>query len=80
MVRYAGLDHPGFETWQLALTVALSVAACMTIAATVGGGVPMLLQRAGIDPAVATGPFVTTAVDIIGILAYFLIARALLGI
>lgn len=80
MVRYSGLDHPGFETWQLALTVALSVAACMTIAATVGGGVPMLLQRAGIDPAVATGPFVTTAVDIIGILAYFLIARMLLGI
>ena len=32
----------------------------------------------GIDPAVATGPFVTTAIDVVGILAYFLLAKALL--
>ncbi len=52
----------------------------MVIAASVGGTVPMLLQRLNIDPAVATGPFVTTSVDVLGILAYFGIASALLGI
>jgi magnesium transporter len=52
----------------------------MTTAAAVGGAVPMIMHRMGADPAVATGPFVTTSVDIIGITAYFAIAQALLGV
>jgi magnesium transporter len=65
---------------QLSSAVSLSVAACMTIAASVGGAVPFLFTRLDIDPAVATGPIVTTSVDIFGILTYFLIAQAILGI
>jgi len=61
-------------------TVGLSVAAAMVIAATIGGLVPMLFARVNIDPALASGPFVTTAVDVFGILSYFSIAVVLLNI
>jgi magnesium transporter len=53
------------------LAIGLSMAIGMTIAATVGSAVPLLLARLGADPAVATGPFVTTALDLIGVLVYF---------
>jgi len=46
----------------------------MIIAATIGSLVPLILNRFDIDPAVATGPFVTTAIDILGVTLYFLIA------
>jgi len=62
----------------LAATVGLSVCASMTMAAIVGAGLPLLFERLHIDPAVATGPFVTTAVDVIGILVYFGIALSLM--
>jgi magnesium transporter len=52
----------------------------MTVAALMGSLVPLLLARAHIDPAVATGPFVTTSVDIISVFCYFVIATAFLGI
>ncbi len=63
----------------LGIVVGLSVIASMGVAALVGSLVPMLLARLNIDPAVATGPFVTTAIDIIGIFFYFKIATLLLG-
>lgn len=71
-------DDPHFASWQLALTVGLSVAASMTIAATLGGAVPILFHRIGVDPALATGPVVTTSVDILGTTIYFLIGTSLL--
>ena len=55
----------------LALTVGLAVCGSMTVAAVVGAGLPLLFERLHIDPAVATGPFVTTAVDVMGVLIYF---------
>ncbi len=62
------------------LTITVSLCAAMVIAAVVGSSVPMLFQRLSIDPAVATGPFVTTAVDVLGVLVYFASASVLLGI
>ena len=62
----------------LAGAVGLSVCASMTVAAVVGAGLPLVFHRLSIDPAVATGPFVTTVVDIAGILMYFAIAQALI--
>ena len=64
----------------LAISVALAVISSMSIAALVGSLVPMGFARVNIDPAVATGPFVTTAIDIISVLFYFVIATTLLGI
>jgi magnesium transporter len=52
----------------------------MTLAALSGSMVPMIFARINIDPAVATGPFVTTAIDIISVSIYFIIATYLLGI
>ena len=64
----------------LALSVALAVICSMSIAALVGSLVPMGFARVNIDPAVATGPLVTTAIDIISVFFYFLIATTLLDI
>jgi magnesium transporter len=43
----------------------------MTMAAVVGSMLPVLLKTVHIDPAVATSPFVTTSVDLLGLLAFF---------
>jgi magnesium transporter len=77
---YGEAANQPWTVLQLSSAVSLSVVACMTIAASVGGAVPFLFTRLDIDPAVATGPIVTTSVDIFGILTYFLIAQAILGI
>lgn len=65
-----GMGDPG----HLALTVGLTLVAVTLIATTVGALVPFALQRAGVDPASAMGPFVTTLNDIIGLSVYFAIA------
>lgn len=55
------------------LGVAIAVAGLvqLTAAATFGTGIPALMSRLGVDPAVATGPFVTTGIDMLGIAVYF---------
>ena len=62
----------------LGLAVGLSICSSMIIAATIGSIVPLILDKFDIDPAIATGPFVTTAIDILGVTLYFLIAKFLL--
>ena len=52
----------------------------MLLAAGVGTFTPLILRKLDIDPAVATGPFVTTSVDILGVSLYFMIAGLLLTI
>jgi len=62
----------------LGIVVGLSICASMLIASSIGTFVPLFLRRMDIDPAIATGPFVTTSIDILGVLLYFMIATALL--
>jgi magnesium transporter len=62
----------------LGLVVGIAIFFVMTMAATVGSFVPLLLKRLNFDAAIATGPFVTTSIDILGVLVYFLIAKHLL--
>jgi len=69
-----------FGTSAFTLSVGLGVLSSMSVAALVGSMVPMLFARLNIDPAVATGPFVTTSIDIISVYFYFMIATTLLGI
>jgi magnesium transporter len=64
----------------LAISVCFAVISSMSLAALIGSLVPMGFARINIDPAVATGPLVTTAIDIISVSFYFLIATALLGL
>ena len=68
------------DTPLLGLVVCVSVWFAMTLAATVGTFVPLILKRLDIDAAVATGPFVTTSIDIVGVTAYFMIAKLFLGL
>jgi len=70
--------HVRYDLWLLGVTVGLSVLCSMTIAALVGSLVPMVFARINIDPAVATGPFVTTSIDILSVFFYFQIATMLL--
>ena len=63
-----------------ALAVGLGVLSSMTLAALAGSLVPMTLAKINVDPAIASGPFVTTAIDIISVTFYFIIATTLLGI
>ena len=59
---------------RLALSVALSLVSVITLAALVGAFVPMALDKAGIDPAIATGVFITTSNDVLGVLVFFVMA------
>ena len=64
----------------LGVVVGLSIFFSMAMAATIGTAIPLVLKRFDIDAAVATGPFVTTAIDILGVLAYFMIAKFFLNL
>lgn len=64
----------------LAISVAIGVFSSMSVAALVGSFMPMMFARMHIDPAVATGPFVTSSIDILSVLIYFQVATMLLGI
>jgi len=64
----------------LGVVVGLSIFCSMLLAAAVGTFTPLVLRKLDIDPAIATGPFVTTSIDILGVLLYFLIAGTFLKI
>jgi len=63
----------------LGIVVGLSICASMLLAATIGTVTPLIMRKLDIDPAVATGPFVTTSIDILGVLFYFVIAGTILA-
>ena len=63
----------------MSITIAGSMMGVIIIAALVGTFVPIILDKQGIDPAIATGPFITTANDIFGIFLFFYIAKISLG-
>jgi len=62
---------------RLAIAAGLSVLLVTMMAATLGSTIPLVLNHLDIDPAVATGVFITTANDILGVLVYFLIASSI---
>jgi magnesium transporter len=68
----------GLET-SISLTIALSMLCVIVVSALVGTFVPIILDRNNIDPAIATGPFITTCNDIFGIFLFFYIAKVILG-
>lgn len=65
--------------YEVGLTVSVSLISVIVIASLIGTFIPILLNKMGIDPALATGPFITTSNDICGILIYFSIAKMILG-
>lgn len=67
-------------TFVTALAISISLITVIVVAGIIGTFTPLFLHKRGIDPAIATGPFITTSNDIFGILIYFSIAKLLLGI
>ena len=63
-----------------ALAISVSLVVVIIVAGLIGTFVPLFLNKRGIDPAIATGPFITTSNDILGILLYFWIAKLILNI
>jgi magnesium transporter len=64
----------------LTLAVSCTLFIVIIFASMMGTVIPLLLKKMKIDPALATGPFITTTNDILGLLLYMLVARAFLGI
>lgn len=63
---------------ELSLVISLSMLCVIVVAALIGTSIPIILEKRGIDPAIATGPFITTSNDIFGIFLFFYIAKIFL--
>ncbi len=68
-----------YDGWQIGGAVGASIGLSLVVAAVLGAITPLALDRIDIDPAVATGPFVTTLVDLIAIAVYFTVCTTLFG-
>lgn len=64
----------------IGITIGLTLLGICTIAASIGGVMPMIAKKLGVDPAVFSNPFISTFVDASGLIVYFLIAKAVLGL
>jgi magnesium transporter len=73
MLRYS--DQP-----MIGVAIGVSILLAIALASVLGASIPVAFDRLGVDPAIATGPFVTTAVDVLGIIIYFNVAQYLLGL
>ena len=65
---------------RIGLIIGITLLAVCSMAASIGGIMPMAARALGVDPAVFSNPFITTFVDATGLIIYFLVARAVLGI
>lgn len=66
--------------WQLGVVIGATLVAVCTVAATIGGIMPLIARAVKVDPAVFSNPFISTFVDASGLIIYFLVAKAILGI
>ncbi|MBO1753199.1 magnesium transporter [Actinotalea sp. BY-33] len=64
----------------IALVLALALVIVCTLATTAGAVIPMVAKKVGVDPAVVSAPFITTLVDATGLIVYFVVAQAVLGL
>ncbi len=62
----------------VAVSVGISLAAISVLASAAGSSLPLLFQRLGLDPALMSAPFITTAVDVLGVFIYLTVARLII--
>lgn len=67
-------------SWDIGTTIGLTLVAVCTVAASIGGIMPLAARAIRVDPAVFSNPFISTFVDATGLIIYFMIAKAVLGI
>ena len=77
LLAYHSIMYP--EYLIVGVAIAISIIVVILFAATLGILVPFFLHKNKIDPAIATGPFVTTTNDVFGIIIYFTVAKLILG-
>ena len=63
---------------RVAISVGMSLVSISTLASVAGAGLPFMFRALGLDPALMSAPFITTVTDVVGVLIYFAIARAIL--
>lgn len=68
------------EGYRFALAVGTALIACVTLGSVVGAGMPLLIRHLGMDPAVASGPFIASMLDVMGIFIYVETAVLMLGL
>lgn len=78
IVRALLVGHSGSNG--MALAVGCALVACVTLGSVIGAALPLLIKRLGLDPAVSSGPFIASLVDVLGIVIYLQIAIFVLGI
>ena len=69
-----------FNSTTLAFTVGISILSNITYAGIIASSIPMLLQKMGADPAIGGGPYVLTAIDVLGVINYLLMATVIYGL
>ena len=79
LVDYLVMGNPAV-TPVVALSVALSMAFTIVVAKLIGASLPILASKIGFDPAVMASPFITTIVDIVSLLVYFVMASQVFGL
>ena len=67
------------QSLEMSIAISSSMVLVIIVAALIGTSVPIILDKFGIDPAIATGPFITTGNDVVGILLFFYVAKIILG-
>ncbi|MCH8534977.1 MAG: magnesium transporter [Flavobacteriaceae bacterium] len=79
IILFFGVHFIFGHSYLIGLTISVSLVSVILIASLIGTFVPIILDKYGIDPALATGPFITTSNDIFGLLIFFSIAKVILG-
>ena len=72
--------RPGFNVTDLGLVIGLAMVTVLVAAALGGILIPLVLIRLGVDPAVSSGPFVTTITDVVGFFSFLGIATLWFGL
>lgn len=62
----------------MATAVGASILAIVTLSTMIGSLLPLLIRRAGLDPAVSSTPFIASVVDVLGLIVYFAVAQVIL--
>ena len=76
MMRFAGAAPDAGAAWSNAIGVGVSVTTAVIVANLIGSMVPLLFKRMGLDPAVTSGPFLASVMDVTGVMIYFSVATA----
>ena len=68
------------NSFRMALTVGLAMVSVVTIATMLGAVLPLIFKRIKLDPAVVSGPFIASVLDIVALLIYLEIAKSIMGL